>query len=262
VNPLGALPVEAAAAVATLGLVFGSFLNVLIHRLPRDESPWTGRSRCPHCRRTVRWFENIPVLSWLALRARCAGCKARIAWRYPLVELLSGGLALICLYRFGFSVVAASYYLFLAVLLAIAWIDWEFMIIPDELSLGLCIAGIGLAAGVLPLGIWRAVTGAVCGAATIWGVGFAYKKTRGVDGMGFGDVKLAAMIGAFLGPYGVALTIFVAALLGSLWGAVLLARGGTRRTMVAFGTFLAAGAAFCLFFGDALRVWYLGLWHP
>src|SRR5262249_5767510 len=170
--------------------------------------------------------------------------------------------ALICLYRFGFSAVAAAYFLFLAVLLAIAWIDWEFMIIPDELSLGLGLVGIGLAVAVLPLGVWRAVAGAACGAATIWGAAFAYKKARGVEGMGFGDVKLAAMIGAFLGPFGVALTIFVAALLGSLWGAVLLARGGTRRTMVAFGTFLAAGAVFCLFFGDALRVWYLGLLRP
>jgi leader peptidase (prepilin peptidase)/N-methyltransferase len=244
---------------AAFGLVVGSFLNVLIHRLPRRESPWTGRSRCPHCRRTVRPWENLPVVSWLVLRGRCAGCRGTIAWRYPLVELAAGGLAVACVLRFGPSALAAGYFVFLSTLLAIAWIDWEHMIIPDALSLGVLGIGLVLAATVLPIGVWRGLLGAVAGAGFIWAVAALYKATRGVEGMGFGDVKLAGMIGAFLGPLGVLLTIFVAAFLGSLWGAVLLRRGGHGRTMVAFGTFLAAGAALCLFFGDAARVWYLGL---
>jgi leader peptidase (prepilin peptidase)/N-methyltransferase len=260
VNTFALLPRAMQLMVATgFGLMIGSFLNVLIHRLPRNESPWSGRSHCPHCRRTVRWFENVPVVSWLLLRARCAGCKQPIAWRYPLVEGLSGFLALVCVLRFGATAAAAGDFAFLATLLAIAWIDWEHMIIPDELSLGLTAVGLLLAATVLPIGVWRALLGAVAGAGFIWGVAWTYKRMRGVDGMGFGDVKLAAMIGAFLGPLYVLVTIFVAAFLGSLWGAVLLARGGTRKTMVAFGTFLATGAALCLFFGDAVCTWYMGL---
>jgi len=255
------LPAAVTAALAVVcGAVFGSFLNVLIHRLPRGESPWQGRSHCPHCRRTVRWYENVPVLSFIALRGRCAGCRQRIAWRYPAVEIAAALLALLCVRHFGPGATAGAYFLFLATLLAIACIDWEHRIIPDELSLG--VLGLGVvAATVLPLGIWRALGGAAVGAGFVWGVGRAYKAARGVEGMGFGDVKLAAMIGAFLGPVAVLLTVFGAACMGSLYGVVLLARGGHARTMIAFGTFLAAGAALCLFFGDALTVWYAGLWR-
>jgi leader peptidase (prepilin peptidase)/N-methyltransferase len=258
-----AIPLSVALDGATLvlGAVFGSFLNVLIHRLPRGESPWHGRSHCPHCRRTVRWYENVPVLSFLALRGRCAGCRQSIAWRYPGVEIAAALLALACERHFGFGAAAGAYFLFLAALLAIACIDWEHRIIPDELSLGALVLGVALAATVLPLGVWRALGGALVGAGFVWGVGRAYKSWRGMDGMGFGDVKLAAMIGAFLGPVAVVLTVFGAALMGSLYGLVLVARGGHARTMIAFGTFLAAGAALCLFFGDALTLWYIGLWR-
>ena len=247
--------------VAIAGLMYGSFLNVLIYRLPRDLSPWRGRSRCTHCQRTVRWYENVPILSWLALRGRCAGCRSDIHWRYPVVEASVSGLALLCVQAFGTSWAAVAAFLFLSTLLAIAWIDWEHMIIPDELSLGVTVLGLGLAATVLPLGFVRALLGAVVGAGFIQLVAVAYRKLRGVEGMGFGDVKLAGMIGAFLGPVHVLLTIFLAAFLGSIFGAFLMARGGNRRTMVAFGTFLAASAAFCLFFGNAITGWYLGLLH-
>jgi leader peptidase (prepilin peptidase) / N-methyltransferase len=250
-------PVIVAAAV--LGLVCGSFLNVLIHRLPRDESPWRGRSRCPQCRRTVRWFENVPVLSFLFLRGRCAGCHQRISWRYPLVEIASAALAWGCAAHFDGLGAAGAYYLFLAALLAIACIDWQHMIIPDELSLGVLLVGLVLAPTVLPLGLLQALLGVGAGAGFIWLVAAAYKATRGVEGMGFGDVKLAGMIGAFLGPFHVLFTIFLAALLGSLYGAVLLSRGGTRKSMLAFGTFLAASAALSLFVGDHLAGWYLAL---
>lgn len=246
--------------VAVLGLVIGSFLNVLIYRLPRDESPWRGRSHCTRCQRMVRWYENVPVVSWLLLRGRCAGCRQSISWRYPVVELATAALAVLCARYFGFGGVAAAYFLFLATLLAIAWIDWQHMIIPDELSLGLLILGLVLSATVLPLGIVGAALGVLAGAGFIWAVAAAYKATRGVEGMGFGDVKLAGMIGAFLGPFQVLLTIFVAALLGSLFGVLVVSRrGGGRQSMVAFGTFLAAGAVLCLFFGDSLRLWYTGL---
>lgn len=246
--------------VAALGLVIGSFLNVLIYRLPRDESPWRGRSHCTRCGRTVRWYENVPVVSWLLLRRRCAGCRTPISWRYPAVEIATAALAVVCARHFGFGGPAAAYFLFLSTLLAIAWIDWQHMIIPDELSLGLLVLGLVLSATILPQGFWRALLGVAAGAGFIWAVAAAYKATRGVEGMGFGDVKLAGMIGAFLGPFQVLLTIFVAAVLGSLYGVLVVARrGGGRRSMVAFGTFLAAGAALCLFFGEELRHWYAGL---
>ncbi len=257
------LPVAFVAACATLfGLVIGSFLNVLIHRLPRDESPWRGRSHCPHCQRTVRWYENVPVASFIFLRGRCAGCRQRISWRYPLVELATGILGGVCVLHFGPSGAAIAYFVFLATLLAIACIDWDHRIIPDELSLGVAVVGLILGATVMPQGFLRALLGAVAGAGFLWGVAAVYKKTRGVEGMGFGDVKMACMIGAFLGPVQVLLAIFVASFLGSLWGVVLLARGGGRRTMVAFGTFLAAGAALCLFLGEPLQRWYVGFLRP
>lgn len=252
-------PAPVLVLVAGLGLVFGSFVNVLIYRLPRQLSPWRGRSHCTTCNRTVRWFENVPILSWLALRGRCAGCRQAISWRYPLVEASCAALAVVCVYHFGFQPRAAAYFLFLATLLAIAWIDWEHYVIPDELSLGVAALGVVLAATVLPLGLWRGLGGLAAGAGVIWGIAVLYRRVRGVEGMGFGDVKMAGMIGAFLGPVSVLLTIFVAAFLGSLWGAVLVARGGGGRSMVAFGTFLAAGAALCLFFGDAVGTWYVGL---
>jgi leader peptidase (prepilin peptidase)/N-methyltransferase len=248
-----------AVLVGVFGLMIGSFLNVLIHRLPRDESPWHGRSHCPHCRRTVRWFENIPLLSWLFLRGRCAGCRQRISWRYPLVEILTAGLALLCLRVFGATPLASAYFVFLATLLTIAWIDWEHMIIPDELSLGVMVVGAALSVSVLPIGLWMALLGAVAGAGFIQLVAVLYRKTRGVEGMGFGDVKMAGMIGAFLGPISVLLTIFLAAFLGSVFGMILMTRGASRRSMVAFGTFLAASAVIVLFFGDAATRWYLGL---
>ena len=246
-------------AAVLFGLVLGSFLNVLIYRLPREESPWRGRSHCTSCARTVRWYENVPVLSYVLLSGRCAGCKAAISWRYPSVELLTAGLAWICVRHFGPSGQGVTYFCFLATLLAIAWIDWQHFIIPDELSLGVLVLGLVLGSTVLPLGVWRALLGAVAGAGFIWGIAAAYKAVRGVEGMGFGDVKLAAMIGAFLGPVQVLLVIFVAALLGSVYGMVLVARGGGGKSMVAFGTFLAAGAALCLFFGEPLAGWYLHL---
>jgi leader peptidase (prepilin peptidase)/N-methyltransferase len=254
VTPL--LPIQALAGL--FGLLLGSFLNVLIHRLPRDESPWRGRSQCPHCRRTIRWFENVPVVSFLALGGRCAGCRAPISWRYPAVEILAALAAVVCVRAFGWTAAAGANFLFLATLLAIACIDWKHMIIPDELSLGLLVVGVGLSLTVLEQPWWRGLAGAAVGAGFVAGVAWVYKRTRGIEGMGFGDVKMAGMMGAFLGPGQVLLAIFVAAFLGSVYGGLVVARGGTRRSMVAFGTFLAAAAALCVFFGDQFAGWYLG----
>lgn len=251
------------------GLCIGSFLNVLIHRLPRGEG-LGGRSRCPHCSATLAWHDLVPVLSFAVLRARCRGCRAPIAWRYPLVELVTGLLALAVLDRFGPTAAGALYFAFGAALIAVTFIDLDFRIIPDVITLpgvavGLAaVAGAhltaraGLEAPALLVSPLRALLGAAGGAAGLWLVARVYHLVTRVEGLGFGDVKLAALLGAFLGGGGVFLTIFLAAVAGSLVGVALIAAGrGTPRTALPFGTFLAPAGLFVLFYGPAVIGWYL-----
>lgn len=265
-----------AAVAGLLGLLVGSFLNVVAHRLPRGESlVWPG-SRCPRCGRPIRPLENVPVLSWLALRARCRGCRGRISARYPAVELVTGLLFAAIAWRHGAQPATAAWLVFAAGLLAAALIDLEHRYIPDGISLGGLAAGLALApavaalAGAPPLAaLARALAGALVGGGSLWLVGFLHARAstalgRRFDhwpgegeahprrwsadwwlwfpGMGLGDVKLLAAIGAFLGPVGVLATILAASVLGLvLGGAIALAR---RDASVPFGfaPALAAGA--------------------
>jgi leader peptidase (prepilin peptidase)/N-methyltransferase len=243
---------------AVLGACFGSFSNVLIHRLPRNLSVVRPRSACPRCSRPIAWHENIPVASWLLLRGRCRGCALPISPRYPLVELAGAACALIGVWRFGFSFTGLSASLLLLLLLDIALIDWEHMIIPHTLT----IAGgvIGLASSLVdgrdPA---AAFLGAAIGAGVILAVSWGYRLVRGVVGMGGGDVMLMGMIGAFVGPWGVLGTLFGGALLGTVW-ALVSTRGRLQKgAKLPFGTFLAAAAAVVLLAGPALARWYLGL---
>jgi leader peptidase (prepilin peptidase)/N-methyltransferase len=252
-----------------LGLVIGSFLNVVIYRLPRDQS-LGGRSACPRCGTQVAWYDLFPVLSYLVLGARCRHCRAPIAARYPLVELMTGLLAVAVVLRFGFGLTGLLYFAFGAALLAVTFIDLEWQIIPDAITLpGLVIglaaalfARIGATSGiaepawlVTPL---RALIGAGGGALGLWLVAFGYEKVTKVEGLGLGDVKLAALLGAFLGGGGVFLTILLASLAGSVVGAGLILSGkGTGRTALPFGTFLAPAGVFVLFYGPGILAWYL-----
>lgn len=246
------------ALAAVLGACFGSFSNVLIHRLPRNQSVVRPRSACPACARPVPWQENIPVVSWLALRGRCRGCAAPIATRYLVVELAGIACALVGAWRFGFGFAGLSASLLLLLLLDIALIDWEHMIIPHTLT----IAGgvIGLAGSFLDgRDPGAAFLGAAVGAGSILVVSWGYRLVRGVVGMGGGDVMLMGMVGAFVGPWGVLGTLFGGAVAGTVH-ALVAGRGRVRGgDKLPFGTFLAGAAAVVLLAGPDLAAWYLGL---
>jgi len=246
-------------AALSLGLVIGSFLNVVIARLPKGESIVSPRSRCPKCRKPIRPWDNIPVLSWFLLRGRCRDCGKKISWRYPLIEASAGVLLWLVSLRVEHPALLVPHAAFVLALLAIAWIDLDTRTIPDALTIpGV---GIGLAASVFgPPGLGAALLGAAVGGTSLWLVGYAYERSTGVPGMGGGDVKLAAMMGAFLGTGGVFGAIFLASLLGSIFGAALIATGrGSRRTAIPFGTFLAPSAIVLLLYGDSLARWYRSL---
>lgn len=245
------------------GALIGSFLNVVIYRLPRGISVVGGRSKCPHCRETIRWFDNVPVASWLLLGGKCRRCGWKIPARYPFVELSSGLSATVAVWHFGPTLEAAWVYAFLAIMIAITFIDWEHQIIPDPLSIGGTVLGFIGAWVCLDVSVLESLMGAAVGAGVILAIAFTYKVARKVDGMGGGDVKLMAMIGAFLGWQMVFAVLFVAAAAGSVYGVWLMRRaGGNRQTAVAFGSFLAPAACLMLFTGGRLLSLYLGTFSP
>ena len=242
------------------GLMVGSFLNVLIHRLPRGESVlWPG-SHCPHCGAPVRPLQNVPVISWLALRGRCAACRGPIAFRYPLVELVNGVLwVLVAQAAPDWGAFASGAFLVSACLALLA-IDAEFQILPDWITLTGTAAGILLAFVSPSRSPLTAVLGAAIGAGGLFLVAFLYERIAGHEGMGLGDVKMLAMIGAFLGPWGVLVTILAASVSGSVVGIALIASGaGDRKLRLPFGVFLAVGAVLAWFFGAPLVARYRAL---
>lgn len=246
-------------AAFPLGLVLGSFLNVVIARLPRGESIVSPPSRCPRCKTPIRPWDNVPVLSWLLLGGRCRSCRKPISWRYPIVELTAGILLWLLARRAENPAVLLPHALFLLALLAVAWIDFDTRTIPDALTIpGV---GLGLAASLFgPPGLVAALAGAATGGFSLWLVGALYERATGVPGMGGGDVKLAAMMGAFLGMGGVFGAIFLASFAGSLFGLLLIARGkGGKRSAIPFGTFLAPSAVALLLYGETLFRWYRSL---
>lgn len=243
-----------------VGLIVGSYLNVVIHRLPHQESTVLPRSRCPKCGAAIRARDNLPVVSWLLLRGRCRDCRAPISARYPLIELLSGALFAGCVLRFGATASAAAAAVFSAALVALAAIDVEHFLLPDKITL----PGIALGLAAQPLLAWgdlpRALQGALFGAGLLLVMAGLWELLRGVEGMGLGDVKMLAMIGAFLGVNGVIVTLVFASLAGSAVGITLLARGSIElQGKLPFGFFLAAGGAIALFAGEPLARAYLGL---
>lgn len=242
------------AAAGLLGLAVGSFLNVCTVRWPLEESVIRPRSRCPSCGAAIRWRDNIPVLSWLLLRGRCRSCGERISVQYPLVELATGLVWAGMFVQAGFTWEALRGSLFLTLLFGIAVADARFYIIPDEFTLGGAVLGLGLA--LLPAGptLLESVLGAVSGFAILWLIGAAGSRLLGEDAMGGGDVKMMALIGAFLGLPGTLLTLFLGAFLGAvIFGPISWKTG----RLVPFGVFLAAGAAVAYAWGDALIGWYV-----
>jgi leader peptidase (prepilin peptidase)/N-methyltransferase len=242
------------------GLVVGSFLNVVIHRLPKEQSVVTPGSRCPVCLTPIRPWDNIPVLSFLILRGRCRACGHPISWRYPAVEVLTALLFAGTVHRFGVAPMTAVLLAFLAGLVVVSFIDLDHHIIPNVVTL----PGIplGLVAGALldapPL--LDRLLGTLAGAGFLYLVLFYGSVFYGQDAMGEGDLNLIALIGAFLGWRGVIVTILVGCLVGSAVGLSLIAlRRIGRRQHIPFGPFLSLGAVVALFWGEALVRWYVGL---
>lgn len=301
-----------AFSVFAVGLCFGSFLNVCIYRMPRGLSVTRPRSACPNCKSMIPFYDNIPVVSWLLLRGRCRRCKTRISARYVLVELLIAVMFLICYRYFGLSAAFIKYATLSFLLIGLIFTDAETKLLPDKLTLtglglglffSLLVPVNDLASQVLPGLVnlpvssdvgWRVMSfadasfGAIAGASFIYGAGAIYLRARGIEGMGFGDVKLMGMIGAFLGLKLTVLTIFAASIAGSIFGvstvlAVWIRR--TRRLMrrshmsalqarkrawqsaqlvyrnyeMPFGVFLGSMALLALFFGEPFLKWYWGL---
>lgn len=253
------LPIAAGA----LGLLIGSFLNVCIVRWPARQSVVRPRSRCPQCGNLIAWYDNIPVLSWVLLRARCRHCSLPIPWRYPLVELATAAIWVAAAWRYGDDLETLRAAAFGTLLLGIAVTDAREYLIPDEFSIGGTALGLLLAfaaswsghpASMHALPWPQAVLGAAAGFVLLWLVAFFGSKALGQDAMGGGDVKMMAMIGAFLGWQGVLLTLFLGALLGTLIFLPLKLAG--RDKLVPFGVFLAIGAAACWIAGPALIAWY------
>lgn len=252
-DSFGILPL---IVVAWLGACFGSFSNVLIYRLPRNLSVVGPRSFCPSCKTMVAWYDNIPVFSWLILRGRCRHCPSPISVRYFLVELAGAACVLIGIARFGWTVHGLSASIFLILLLNIAMIDWQHMVIPHTLTIGGMVIGLVLALFGNPA-LPAALLGGAIGAGAVLAVSYGYKWARGVIGMGGGDVMLMAMVGVFLGPWGVPAVLFGGALLGTLY-ALTAGRGKVEgAAKLPFGTFLAAAGVVVVLFGDVIFTWYL-----
>jgi leader peptidase (prepilin peptidase)/N-methyltransferase len=238
----------------------GSFANVLIHRLPKGQSIVSPGSRCPICGAAIRWFDNIPVLSYFMIRARCRSCGAPVSVRYPIVEVLTGLLFAGLVWRMGIGPATLALALFCWALVVVTFIDLEHRIIPDVISVPGTV--LGLAFSLLP-GFPRALDcaiGAAAGGGFLFLVLFAYEKLMKDEGMGMGDVKLMAMIGAFLGWQALPVTILVSSVTGTMVGiAYAMARGEpVRKFPVPFGPFLALGAVVHIFFGVEMLLWYLG----
>jgi len=242
------------------GACVGSFLNVCIYRIPAELSIVHPGSSCPHCKSSIPFYDNIPILSYLLLMGKCRRCKAPIAIRYPVVELLGGLSALACALSFGPTLHGLVVFVFIATLIVITFIDLDYRIIPDTISL----PGIPLfflAAFAVPTVTWRAsALGIVAGGGSLFAVAWLYQRITGRQGMGGGDIKLLAMIGAMIGWQGILFTLFSASAIGTVIGILAMIRSGKNMKLaIPFGPFLAMGAVIYVFFGDAIIYWYFNM---
>jgi len=247
----------------TLGALIGSFLNVCIYRLPRGESiAWPG-SHCPSCGKAIEFYDNIPVLSYFWLTGRCRACRDPISIRYPLVEAVNAAGYLTILWTFGPTWTTVLYAILFSALLVVTGTDLTHKIIPNVVTLpGIAIGLIG-GATVLPVGLINALLGVAVGGGILWVLAWASPYLFGKEGMGGGDIKLLAMIGAFLGWQPALLTIMIGSLTGSVIGISLIAlRFMKRDEYIPFGPFLVLGALLSMFFAQPLLNWYQGLFSP
>jgi leader peptidase (prepilin peptidase) / N-methyltransferase len=250
-----------------LGAIVGSFLNVCIVRIPKDDSIVHPPSHCPGCKSSIRFYDNIPLISYIVLLARCRSCGERISPRYFFVELLMAGLAVALYYQFGFSLAFLVSFIFVAALIVISFIDLDVRIVPDVISLPGIVAGLSFSVvaryvindpfELIPSPL-SALIGVLVGGGFLLALAWAYETFTGVEGMGGGDIKLLAMIGAFLGWTSIPFTLFLASLTGSVIGlGFMIGKGVGRRFALPFAPFLCLGAVLYLFFGNDLIQFYL-----
>lgn len=245
------------AFVAAFGLLFGSFLNVCIHRLPLKQSIVFPASRCPKCGHTLGWYENVPLLSYAVLRGRCHACAAPISIRYPIIEAITGGMFLWHWWIFGFTPLFFVRLAFACALIVLFVIDLEHQILPDVITLPGIVAGL-VCSLFLPPGPMMSLAGIIVGGGILWLIAEVWFRLRKVEAMGFGDVKMLAMVGAFLGVKLVVLVFVLSSMIGGIVGVVLIAaRRADMATKVPFGTMLAVGSLVASLYGDGLIQWYL-----
>jgi leader peptidase (prepilin peptidase)/N-methyltransferase len=249
------------AFAALFGLLWGSFLNVVIHRLPARLSLVSPRSRCPSCEKPVAAYDNIPVVSYVLLAGRCRHCKTGISLRYPFVEASVGASSLLSLLRHGPSLEYAAELAFVAAMVALVFIDFDHQILPNSITLPGTGVALALAGPRPAISFPDALLGALLGAGLLFLVAEVYFRLRKLEGLGMGDVKMMGMVGAFLGWRGVLLTLFLGSLSGTLVGlAVIAASKGDMKTKLPFGTFLGMGAVATVYVGKPLIDWYTSLY--
>ena len=247
-------------AFAWLGLAVGSFLNVCIHRLPRGASIVNPPSACPSCGYRLRWFDNIPIISYVWLRGRCRRCRAPISIRYPIVEVVTMGVFLLHYAAWGWDSILIPRLVFACALIVLFAIDLEHQLLPDVITLPGIVVGL-LVSTVFPPGIKSALIGTLVGGGVLFVIGEVWSRLRNVDAMGGGDVKMLAMVGAFLGVPGTIVTFVLASYLGGLAGiALIVSRRGGMMSKLPFGTFIAVAALIASVYGERLIAWYVGLY--
>jgi leader peptidase (prepilin peptidase) / N-methyltransferase len=242
----------------------GSFLNVVIIRVPLGLSVVSPPSRCPRCNHPVRFYDNIPILSFLILRGKCRDCGGSISVRYPLIEATTAVLACGLYLKFGLTPTVAVYFVFCAALVTVFWIDMDHMIIPDVISLnGIAVGVLAAMAGSIPGVIWSSsIAGAILGGLILYIPAVAYEKLRGVEGLGRGDIKLLAMIGSFTGPAGVVFVLFFSSLTGCAAALIgITMQGRASSTPIPFGPFLTAAAVLFVFAGDEIIEYFFSFSH-
>lgn len=250
-------------SVFVFGLLWGSFANVVILRWPKGENFISDRSRCPSCKNQIAWFDNIPLLSWIFLKAKCRNCKNPISIRYPLVELVTGILFLMVFLKFGVSWRTLELLYFTWALVVVSVIDLDHMLLPDLFTLSGIVIGLLGAALVPERDFMSAFWGVLLGGGFLWAIAYFYLLVRKQEGMGGGDIKLLAWIGAVLGWTAIPFVVLVSSVLGSLVGLILAVRSKAGlKSEIPFGPYLALAAILYFLGGEALGLWYVGLFLP
>jgi len=257
---IDAPPAVTAAIAAAFGAAAGSFLNVCIYRLPIGTSIVWPASACPHCRREIEWFENIPIVSYLVLRGRCGTCRQPIGLRYPIIEAITAAMFAAAWWLYGPSILLVSRLIFGCALIVLFMIDLEHHLLPNVITLPLIVVGFVLSFFTEP-GWVDSLIGVVVGGGSLLLMFYAYLVVRKKEGLGMGDPKMLAMIGAFLGWKMTIVALMFASFAGSLFGMTMMAtRRGGLESMLPFGCFLAVGAAVAATIGPDLVQWYVSLW--